>query len=76
MRCLVLLVLAILAPLVDARAGTLERVVMVSRHGVRPPTRSDEICPSSVTANGPAWPVAPGDLAPHGAVPWSEWTRV
>ena len=58
--------LAVIIPSLAA-ADTLERVVLVSRHGVRPPTRSnDELAQYSDRA-WPAWPVAPGDLTPHGA---------
>ena len=48
-------------------AMTVDRVVIVMRHGVRPPTK-DPAMPASVTPERwPAWPVAPGWLTPHGA---------
>ncbi len=60
-----------LAPIspVSAAPGdhaTLERVVIVMRHGVRPPTKAKAL-PDGYTAHTwPAWPVAPGWLTPHG----------
>ena len=46
---------------------TLERVVLLMRHGVRPPTKAPAM-PASVTPERwPDWPVAPGYLTPHGA---------
>lgn len=49
---------------------TLERVVVVMRHGVRPPTKSAaELAPLSDQAwpDDQAWGAAPGELTPHGA---------
>jgi len=48
-------------------ADTLERVVLVSRHGVRPPTRGNEELNKYSEQAWPEWPVAPGELTPHGA---------
>ena len=48
----------------------LERVVVVIRHGVRPPTKSAaELAPLSDQAwpDDRAWGAAPGELTPHGA---------
>ncbi len=46
--------------------GRLERVVVVERHGVRAPTKPPAaLAPYSATA-WPEWPVAPGELTPHG----------
>ncbi len=46
--------------------GTLDRVVIVMRHGVRPPTRAMPL-PDGMTARiWPSWPVPPGWLTPHG----------
>ena len=50
-----------------AMADTLERVVLVSRHGVRPPTRSNDDLAQYSDRAWPVWPVAPGELTPHGA---------
>lgn len=47
--------------------ATLERVVLVQRHGVRSPTKpASAYAPFSVQP-WPEWPVAPGELTPHGA---------
>jgi 4-phytase / acid phosphatase len=45
---------------------TLERVVIVQRHGVRPPTSSNQALAVYAEKPWPAWPVAPGELTPHG----------
>jgi 4-phytase/acid phosphatase len=46
---------------------TLERIVMVMRHGIRPPTKADPL-PAGYTADRwPTWPVEPGLLTPRGA---------
>ncbi|MEG3175521.1 histidine-type phosphatase [Sphingomonas sp. RB3P16] len=43
-----------------------ERVVMLMRHGIRPPTKAPAM-PDGVAAEAwPRWPVAPGWLTPHG----------
>ena len=45
----------------------LERVVLLMRHGVRPPTKSPPM-PAGVAAQAwPGWSVRPGYLTPHGA---------
>ncbi|HWU03435.1 MAG TPA: histidine-type phosphatase [Novosphingobium sp.] len=44
-----------------------ERVVILMRHGVRPPTKAQPM-PAQVTPEAwPSWPVDPGFLTPHGA---------
>lgn len=51
-------------------APQLERVVIVMRHGVRPPTKSAAtLAPLSDKAwpDSAAWGAAPGELTPHGA---------
>lgn len=50
----------------DARPK-LERVVVVMRHGVRPPTQSNAELARYADRPWPEWPVAPGELTPHGA---------
>lgn len=46
---------------------TVDRVVMLLRHGVRPPTKALPL-PAGVTHDAwPAWPVQPGWLTPNGA---------
>jgi 4-phytase/acid phosphatase len=50
-----------------APAGlTLDRVVLLMRHGVRPPTKSPPLPAGSARDAWPQWPVAPGYLTPHG----------
>jgi 4-phytase / acid phosphatase len=48
-------------------APTLERVVVVMRHGVRPPTSANAALRQYSDKDWPAWIVQPGDLTPHGA---------
>ncbi len=44
-----------------------DRVVLLMRHGVRPPTKAQPM-PAGVALDAwPSWPVAPGWLTPHGA---------
>jgi len=50
-----------------ATQPVLERVVLVTRHGVRSPTRGDAEMASYATDSWPKFPVAPGELTPHGA---------
>jgi 4-phytase/acid phosphatase len=45
----------------------LERAVLLSRHGVRAPTESNEALDQHAVTPWPAWPVAPGFLTPRGA---------
>jgi 4-phytase/acid phosphatase len=47
-------------------APVLERVVILERHGVRPPIPSNEALARYADQPWPAWPVAPGELTPHG----------
>jgi len=44
----------------------LVRVVLVTRHGVRPPTQSNAELAKYSDKAWPDWPVAPGELTPHG----------
>lgn len=44
----------------------LERVVIVMRHGVRPPTKPNSELAQYAAQPWPDWPVAPGELTPHG----------
>ncbi|MFI4974608.1 MAG: histidine-type phosphatase [Caulobacterales bacterium] len=52
-----------------AAAATLklERVVLVTRHGVRPPTETNDALAKYAAKSWPAWPVAAGELTDHGA---------
>ena len=46
---------------------TVDRVVILLRHGVRPPTKAQPL-PAGVTGDAwPTWPVQPGWLTPNGA---------
>ncbi len=45
----------------------LERVVIVARHGVRSPTGDAAKLQRYAAEAWPEWPVAPGELTPHGA---------
>ncbi|MGA0600043.1 histidine-type phosphatase [Caulobacter sp. KR2-114] len=47
-------------------APVLERVVLVQRHGVRPPTAPNDKLNTLSAEAWPAWPVAPGELTPRG----------
>ena len=49
-----------------AWALKLEKVVLVQRHGVRPPTSSNAELAKYAAAPWPAWPVPPGELTAHG----------
>ena len=46
---------------------TLERVVLVHRHGIRPPTQSSRALAALSDRPWPVWPAAAGDLTAHGA---------
>lgn len=61
------LALAALVAGVANAAPTLERVVIVMRHGVRPPTQPNAALAKYSAEPWPTWPVQPGDLTPHGA---------
>jgi 4-phytase/acid phosphatase len=47
---------------------TLERIVVVERHGVRAPTKSPQALSALSSQPWPEWPVAPGELTAHGAL--------
>ncbi len=66
LSALIGLVIAALPALASA-APVLERVVLVSRHGVRSPTQTVEALDAATGQTWPAWPVGPGELTPHGA---------
>ncbi|WP_024867561.1 histidine-type phosphatase [Pseudoxanthomonas suwonensis] len=54
------------APAADGQALQLERVVMLMRHGVRPPTKA-RVAPDGVADQPwPSWTVGYGELTPHG----------
>jgi 4-phytase/acid phosphatase len=69
----VLSLVALLSGLLPAFAAaadeqfSLIKVVLVSRHGVRSPTKSNEALADYSARDWPVWPVAPGELTPHGA---------
>lgn len=47
--------------------AVLERVVIVERHGVRPPTKAPEELAKFAEEPWPQWSVKPGELTDHGA---------
>ncbi|WP_145523432.1 AppA family phytase/histidine-type acid phosphatase [Yersinia rohdei] len=56
------------APVITAPAGyTLERVVILSRHGVRSPTKQTQLMNEVTPNKWPQWPVKAGYLTPRGA---------
>lgn len=62
-----LIAAAILPPVYAASAPTLERVVIVQRHGVRAPTKDAASLSRYSAERWPDWPVAVAELTPHGA---------
>ncbi len=59
--------LALMPPPAAARAGTVERVVLLMRHGVRAPIDGEAPADTRIDGRWPAWPVAHEYLTPHGA---------
>lgn len=56
------------APIVSPPTGyTLERVVILSRHGVRSPTKQTQLMNDVTPDKWPQWPVQAGYLTPRGA---------
>ncbi|MEN2789440.1 histidine-type phosphatase [Sphingomonas oligophenolica] len=52
----------------EAKPGVaVERIVLLMRHGVRPPTKAQPMPVGIAVDAWPAWPVKPGYLTPHGA---------
>ncbi|WP_260921818.1 histidine-type phosphatase [Novosphingobium sp. 9] len=49
-----------------APALTVDHVVLVQRHGVRPPTKNPALPEGMAAQDWPSWPVAFGWLTPHG----------
>ena len=62
---------AALAPTAQAKSKAptlkLERVVMLMRHGIRPPTKAQPLPPGYTTDAWPTWKVEPGLLTDRGA---------
>lgn len=65
---LLLVAFALAAPAHAAPRLTLERVVFVTRHGVRPPTMANAVIDRYAAKPWPKWNAAPGELTPHGAL--------
>jgi 4-phytase/acid phosphatase len=63
---LIAAVLTLAAGVAEAAPLRLVRVVLVTRHGVRPPTQSNAELAKYADKPWPDWPVAPGELTPHG----------
>ena len=58
---------ALLAPaLAQANEAALRLRIVVLRHGVRAPTKAPEALAAYASRPWAAWPVAPGQLTPHG----------
>lgn len=55
------------APHPAAARDTLDRVVLLMRHGVRAPITGEAPADTKVDGAWPTWPVAPEILTPHGA---------
>jgi 4-phytase/acid phosphatase len=62
---LALALAALIGGVADA-APQLVRVVVVMRHGVRPPTQKNQDLRKYSDQDWPAWPVDAGELTPHG----------
>ena len=54
-------------PVAPPAGLTVDRVVLLMRHGVRPPTKAPPMPTGTADQAWPAWPVQPGYLTPHGA---------
>ena len=67
-RLIALITAAVVLAAGTAQAAPLHlvRVVVVTRHGVRPPTQSNAELAKYSDKAWPDWPVAPGELTPHG----------
>ena len=50
----------------DDTRPTLERVVLIARHGIRSPTRPITDLDARTHRTWPAWPVPPGEISAHG----------
>src|SRR5436309_2565545 len=59
-------VLGAVAPQPSGAKLLLEKVVLLSRHGVRAPTMSNDKLAEFTTRPWPTWPVPPGNLTPRG----------
>src|SRR4051812_29939701 len=46
---------------------SLEKVVLIERHGIRAPTKAPATYAKYAAEAWPDWPVAPGELTAHGA---------
>lgn len=64
---LIVALLAGAAPVAQARPWQLDRVVVVMRHGVRPPTKPAPLPAAMVRDTWPTWDVGWGELTGHGA---------
>jgi len=64
--CLLGFLALTLAALPAFAEPVLERVLILERHGVRPPTKPPAAFAKYSAEPWPRWPVAPGELTPHG----------
>jgi 4-phytase/acid phosphatase len=56
----------LIAPAMNAQTPQLKLVVILSRHGVRSPTWTQDRLNAFSAQPWPTWPVPPGELTPHG----------
>jgi 4-phytase/acid phosphatase len=67
MRRLLILIVAMFALAGPAFADPhLERVVIVERHGIRPPTQGNDVLAKYAAQPWPEWSAKTGELTPHG----------
>jgi len=67
MRLFGLLLASLLCASAASAAPVLEKVLILERHGVRPPTKPPEAFAKYSAEPWPQWSVAPGELTAHGA---------
>jgi 4-phytase/acid phosphatase len=67
MKRLLLAICVAFAPAAQAATLHTVRVVLLMRHGVRPPTHEPALDPAIAPDPWPKWDVPDGDLTPHGA---------
>ena len=65
--CLLVCTAAAAATAAPAPALKLERIVMLMRHGIRPPTKANPVPKAYSSQIWPSWPVGFGLLTPRGA---------
>jgi 4-phytase / acid phosphatase len=66
MRAFGLVLASLLCASAAAAAPVFEKALILERHGVRAPTKPPEAFAKYSAEAWPQWPVAPGELTPHG----------